>query len=645
MRVLGLQRATGNRAVAQLLRHPGAANPRPAAAHPGEPLPFYDAIQSSFGHHELSNVTARMDNGPAEEARTLGAEAFARGADVSFARPPDLRTAAHEAAHVIQQRGLVELPGGVGQEGDQYERHADEVADRVVTGQSSEGLLDTGPGANGVSRRADRARDVAPDRALVQLRRIPPNVRTLLTATTGGPGANFAANAAGVKRLISLAMGELSPAQRAAVKTARLGALTQAQFNALAMKERLSRHAEAIANLYPGYRLGSPALLDTGPRPATADAANIAKVVSRADAIFAAIASGAQDSSLTQVFGAPYVAAAKTKYANARTWMNSLHGANKIVTDRSGYSAEVALSGLTGFHEKIRVAPSVIDSPNDNDSIVTLLHESLHAGNSVSDDIYLGATGFTTQAAAKKLDNAAHFEVVPWRILNPSSPSAYAVVPPTIPPTFQTFIPAGTTVGGVTAPPRTSAQLGAVAAYDLVRESWEKGLNLHLFYVRLFKTPTDWKRPLAEFGGRRFKNGLPFWSKVQKLTIHLKTSIAPASPDEARHPVSQIDVALSEGLVRKLAALMALLEPLETDADISAFESANSTAAERAAAFPGGVRTANRQRDFLLRLAVRHASVAPLTGTPARDLRVVRKLGHLNWASVLDTRDPASFPD
>jgi hypothetical protein len=43
---------------------------------------------------------------------------------------------------VVQQRAGVHLAGGVGQEGDPYEQHADAVAQRVVAGQSAEDLLD-----------------------------------------------------------------------------------------------------------------------------------------------------------------------------------------------------------------------------------------------------------------------------------------------------------------------------------------------------------------------------------------------------------------------------------------------------------------------------------------------------------------------
>src|SRR5947207_2443000 len=61
------------------------------------------------------------------------------------------QTAAHEAAHVVQQRGGVSLKGGIGAEGDEYEQHADAVADQVVAGRSAEGLLDRFAPAGGRS--------------------------------------------------------------------------------------------------------------------------------------------------------------------------------------------------------------------------------------------------------------------------------------------------------------------------------------------------------------------------------------------------------------------------------------------------------------------------------------------------------------
>lgn len=107
----------------------------------GGALPFLDQIQLAFGSHDVTGVQAHTDDRAAAAARGMGATAFATGNHVAFGGAPDLHTAAHEAAHVVQQRAGVHLAGGVGAVGDAYERHADEVADAVVRGESAELLL------------------------------------------------------------------------------------------------------------------------------------------------------------------------------------------------------------------------------------------------------------------------------------------------------------------------------------------------------------------------------------------------------------------------------------------------------------------------------------------------------------------------
>jgi hypothetical protein len=87
-------------------------------------------------------VTAHEGPAASAAAHGLGAQAFAFGNSVAFASPPDLHTAAHEAAHVVQQRSGVQLKGGIDQPGDPHERHADAVADAVVAGRSAAPLLD-----------------------------------------------------------------------------------------------------------------------------------------------------------------------------------------------------------------------------------------------------------------------------------------------------------------------------------------------------------------------------------------------------------------------------------------------------------------------------------------------------------------------
>jgi hypothetical protein len=119
--------------------HAAAAS---GVAGAGETLPHLDAIQRAFGHHDVSNVRARVGGAASDAGAAIGAEAYTVGETIAFARTPDLRLAAHEAAHVVQQRGGVSVAGGVGEAGDGYERHADEVADAVVAGRSAEALLD-----------------------------------------------------------------------------------------------------------------------------------------------------------------------------------------------------------------------------------------------------------------------------------------------------------------------------------------------------------------------------------------------------------------------------------------------------------------------------------------------------------------------
>jgi hypothetical protein len=130
-----------------------------AAAHgtatPSSTLPHSDVIQRAFGRHDISGVQAHTGPAAAASARDMGAEAYASGNHVVLGdRGADLHTVAHEAAHVVQQRGGVQLKGGVGAEGDHYERHADLVADHVVQGKSAEGLLDGYAGAGAATSAA-----------------------------------------------------------------------------------------------------------------------------------------------------------------------------------------------------------------------------------------------------------------------------------------------------------------------------------------------------------------------------------------------------------------------------------------------------------------------------------------------------------
>jgi hypothetical protein len=159
--VLMLQQTIGNRAVQQLLSGSAQRQSREAApprrgdasnevirrsAQVGvqtrsSALPFAGQIQRAFGRHDVSRIQAHVGEEAAASAVAMNASAYATGEHVVFAGKPTLHTAAHEAAHVVQQRGGVQLAGGVGRVRDSYEQHADAVAARVAAGQSAEDLL------------------------------------------------------------------------------------------------------------------------------------------------------------------------------------------------------------------------------------------------------------------------------------------------------------------------------------------------------------------------------------------------------------------------------------------------------------------------------------------------------------------------
>src|SRR5690242_10493449 len=71
----------------------------------GQSLPHREALQRSFGpEHDLAGVSAHVGGDAAAACDAISAEAYASGDKVAFSRDPDVRLAAHEAAHVIQQR-------------------------------------------------------------------------------------------------------------------------------------------------------------------------------------------------------------------------------------------------------------------------------------------------------------------------------------------------------------------------------------------------------------------------------------------------------------------------------------------------------------------------------------------------------------
>ncbi len=517
----------------------------------------------------------------------------------------------------------------------------------------------------------------------LQRRRLPgaADITDLLSDPSGATrvaSADSAAFNAGLTRLWTHIRGDLSPAEKADVQNLAQFGLTTAQVTALTAAQKTAkqtawntlsatlkpwevqaRYANALATVRPGLKLGDPKLINTGPRPATADAAHITTLVTNANKVFDKIAAGAADADIDRVFGAANRATAKAKYKKARDAMNTLATTGHVVTDRSGYNREVSLGGLTGA-EQISLAPGVIDNPDKRESVVTMMHESMHAGNpgDVGDNgVYIDRTAeFPKSPVSEKLTNAAHFEVVPRRLLpkdaatDPDDPSAYggcvgcAAANPA-----QTFTPAGTAGPHGATPADTPREKALKAAYRMFKEAWTLGLNLHDVWVSVLKAPADWNtldlgtRFGGALHGRHFKDVLPFWSKVEKLTVHERTHITPTAATASTKPVTLIDIALSEAVVRQLALGM----------DATPANAAAADALETAAIASGDIgpvelhaalASVNKERDLLIKLVLKQ--IGSVTDTVDRDLAVVLRMGKTgdSWNEILARRPPSAFP-
>ena len=109
----------------------------------GGALPYLERIQSAFGGFDVSGIRAHTGPDAAAANRRLQSAAYTFGERIAFGTTPTLHTAAHEAAHVVQQRK------NIGRPGDAHEIHADAVADMVSKGVSAAALLDRVPSASG----------------------------------------------------------------------------------------------------------------------------------------------------------------------------------------------------------------------------------------------------------------------------------------------------------------------------------------------------------------------------------------------------------------------------------------------------------------------------------------------------------------
>ncbi|MGB8908522.1 MAG: DUF4157 domain-containing protein [Candidatus Cybelea sp.] len=131
----------------------------------GEPSPFphLAEIQRSFGGlFDLRTARAHIDPAAVRSSQSLRAQAYTVGSDVAFAEPPSLETAAHEAAHVAQNRGNRAPTCGISRSGDFREAAAETIARRAASGASAADLVSRQSPGNGARIQRQEAPEIGP---------------------------------------------------------------------------------------------------------------------------------------------------------------------------------------------------------------------------------------------------------------------------------------------------------------------------------------------------------------------------------------------------------------------------------------------------------------------------------------------------
>lgn len=464
-----------------------------------------------------------------------------------------------------------------------------------------------GPGMAGTAGTAQ----IVPSATSVMRARMPDDaeLQSLL-----GSGPNQAALNAGLHRLVLDAWAELTGPQRTAVGRRARGPLALAAFRALPQPERLKRFAAAIRHLHPDRRLGDPAQYESRLRTGT-QRANLATLLSETDQLFADILAAPNlNTWITEIFGAGEHSRVLRRLRRAKSGLQAAGRRRAISADMSGFSEEVGLGGSAVFQTHISLEREAIQNPSSPKSIRLTLHEAMHFGTAaVTDTIYLeNSSDFTTLATNDKVNNAAHYEVLALRLTDASNALAF-------PAPNNVFTPQTSTGPAATMTPEDEGRRFANRRY---RDAWSSSIDLWEEYRRVLQRPIRWTR------ARRY---LPFWSAVEKLTIHQRTIRVVGGPDEK--PVTLIDLALAESFTRKLDQVWSVLRSQSA----SALEAAHATAAERAAAT-----TAVQHRDLLVKCALRASGIS-ISGSDARDAEVLRLL-QVNAGRLLRPRDPATAP-
>jgi len=250
--------------------------------------------------------------------------------------------------------------------------------------------------------------------------------------------------------------------------------------------------------------------------------------------------SEADDVNLTKVFGTKK-STAKANYVKARASLGATKGRldTNVTTDYNLDDDEVGLGGSALFSDQtMHFEGAIVQVDDVKETKTTVIHEASHLSNpAVLDQGYYFDTGYEYAPEQLKVENAAHYEEVPRRILGTSRfPDAKK------PGEFITFVP-GQKGGGA---PTYEDEARRIAA-KYAQQAWDTAVNVDQL-VRQVRTEEVQGLRMSIAGHR---NRLMEISKLIGLTIHEQAG--------GKELVNQLDVVLAEGVAHAVVRVQGVI--------------------------------------------------------------------------------------
>lgn len=223
-----------------------------------------------------------------------------------------------------------------------------------------------------------------------------------------------------------------------------------------------------------------------------------------------------------------------------------------ITVDYNGDAAQMGVSAYALFNKQsIHLLADVASQKDQVESLMTLIHEAAHLVSRDIDDLgYYTAPGFVTASETVKINNAAHFEEVPRRLLKESLYKGLK------------FVPKAASSGG---------QMDTENIREEVSKTldrlWKKSADVHdiLATIRLQQAEKDNSKM------EKYKGKLKYFSEGLGLTLHQQRNSEPV--------ITGLDLALIEGIAHAFHLLNAKAGtmPVIQNSDMSKYEIVKAT--------------------------------------------------------------------